>query len=118
MKLKIYFLVTALLLVVHMMEEWLTRFQNVFPFMLWLGQQFQNKSSAIFFTFMLMVWLLLLISFIFLLEKRKLILWMLSVFSVIYIFELHHPIRALLSGHYYPGAITGLLFPLWVSFSG
>lgn len=110
-KLKLYFLVTALLIVAHMLEEWHTGFHDVFPFMLWLGQQFQSKSGAAFFIFMLMSWLLLLVSLVFLSEKRKWILWMLSIFSFVYIFELHHPVRALLSGQYYPGTITGLLFP-------
>lgn len=110
-KLKVYFLVTTLLLVAHMLEEWLTGFHNVFPFMLWLGQQFQTKSGTAFFIFMLMSWLSLLIFLVFLSEKRKWILWMLSIFSFVYIFELHHPVLALLSGHYYPGAVTGLLFP-------
>ena len=110
-KLKLYFLLTAALLVAHMLEEWLSGFPNVFPFMIWLGQQFQSKSEAAFFIFMLMSWLALLVSLVFLSEKKKLILWMLSIFSIVYIFELHHPVLAVLSGHYYPGAITGLLFP-------
>ena len=111
-KLKLYFLATALLLVAHMLEEWFSGFHDVFPFMLWLGQQFQTKSGAVFFIFMLMSWLSLLASLVFLSEKRKWILWMLSVFSIIYVFELHHPVHALLLGRYYPGAITGLLFPI------
>lgn len=110
-KLKLYFLLTALLLVTHMLEEWFSGFPTIFPFMIWLGQQFQTKSDAAFFIFMLMSWLALLVSLVFLSEKKKLILWMLSTFSIVYIFELHHPVLAVLSGHYYPGAITGLLFP-------
>ena len=110
-KLRTYFLVTSLLLVAHMLEEWFSGFPDVFPFMIWLGQQFQSTSGAAFFIFMLMSWLLLLVSLVFLSEKKKWILWMLSIFSIIYLFELHHPVRALLLGHYYPGAVTGLLFP-------
>ena len=110
-KLKIYFLITALLLVTHMLEEWFTGFHNVFPFMLWMGRQFESTQSAVFFTLMLMAWLSLLVSLVFMSEKRTWILRMLSIFSIIYIFELHHPILALLSGKYYPGTMTGLLFP-------
>jgi Protein of unknown function with HXXEE motif len=109
-KLKMHFLLTAFLLVAHICEEWFTGFHDVSPFMLWMGRQFTTTQSAIFFTFMMMVWLALVISLVFLSERRVWIYRMLSIFSFLYIFELHHPIHALLLGRYYPGAITGLLF--------
>lgn len=107
---KIY-LISLFLIIGHMLEEWLTGFHNIFPFVLSLANYFKTPQAAVFGTFMLMSWLLLFVV-LGMISGRKWTLIILSLFSVIYVFELHHPIRAIILGKYYPGAVTGIAFPI------
>lgn len=70
-----------------------------------------SAPQAAFLLFQIMIWLLLVISFL-LITKEK---WRLRVMVIpgsIYIFELHHFWEALISGGYYPGVITAIAFPI------
>jgi len=77
------------------------------------GNLFSGLSThgATFITFQIMLWLLLIISLLLLLGER----WqfrVLAIAGVIYLYELHHVIKAASVGGYYPGLITSLAFPI------
>ena len=67
--------------------------------------------QATFLLFQIMIWLLLVISF-FLIQNKKWQLRLMVIPGLIYIFELHHIWKALFSWAYYPGAITATAFPV------
>jgi len=48
----------------------------------------------------------------YLILNRKYLLELLTFLGLVFIFELHHLIKAVISLSYYPGMITGLLFPI------
>lgn len=111
-KLKIIFLISIPLFVVHGVEEYFTGFYNVDAWDQSIFQPFMSLSvhQAMFATFQIMFWLLLAVSFLLVVGGR----WqfrLLAVLGIIYVFELHHVFKALLVGGYYPGLITALAFP-------
>lgn len=113
-KLKSIFGLSIPVFIAHGIEEFMTHFydkdawdQAIF------GNLFGNLPThgATFITFQIMLWLLLIISFLLLLGEK----WQLRVLAiagVIYIYELHHVIKAVSVGGYYPGLITALIFPV------
>jgi len=112
-KLRNIFGLSILLFIAHGIEEFLTHFyetdawdQAIF------GSLFGNLSThgATFVTFQVMFWLLLTISFLLLMGEK----WqfrILAIAGLIYIYELHHIIKAVSEWGYYPGLITALAFP-------
>jgi hypothetical protein len=112
-RLKSIFALSIPFFIAHGIEEILTGFYVVDAWDAYLFQPFAQLSlhGVMFVTFQLMFWLLLVISFVLLLSEQ----WrfrMLAVIGIVYIFELHHPIKALLAGGYYPGLVTSLAFPV------
>lgn len=102
------------LFVAHGIEECLTGFYDVDSWDRFLFGPLAGLSAhgVMFLTFQIMMWLLLIVSFLLLLGPR----WqfrMLAVVGIIYVFELHHPVKALIAGSYYPGLATSLLFPIF-----
>ena len=112
-KLKYIFGFSALLFIAHGIEEMLTGFYEVDAWdrALFEPLAFLSTHGAMFATFQVMLWLMLIVSFVLLLNERMR-LYALSLIGIVYLFELHHPIKALLVGGYYPGLITSLLFPI------
>ena len=113
-RLKKIFALSIPLFIAHGVEEFVTHFYDTDA---WdqaiFGNLFGNLSThgATFITFQIMLWLLLTISFLLLLGEK----WqfrVLAIAGVIYIYELHHIIKAVLIGGYYPGLITALAFPI------
>ncbi len=113
-KLKIIFALSIPLFIAHGIEEFVTHFYDTDA---WdqaiFGNLFGNLSThgATFITFQIMLWLLLIISFLLLLGEK----WqfrILAIAGVIYIYELHHIIKAVSVGGYYPGLVTALVFPV------
>ena len=112
-KLKHIFGLSIPLFIVHGIDEFVTNFnttdvldQRMF------GIFFGDLSShdIMFVTFQIMFSLLLIISFLFLLGEK----WqfrILAIAGVVYVFELHHIIKAISAWAYYPGLITALIFP-------
>lgn len=95
------------LFISHGTEEYLTGFYHTDPFSLFVFSYFKDLPSlqATFFLFQIMIALLLIISFLLLLgDKWRLRL--LFVFGSVFIFELHHLIKAILVSGYYPGLYT------------
>lgn len=105
------------LFIVHGVEEFVTHFsdidahdQAIFGILSGL-----SNHGATFVTFQVMLWLLLLISFLLLLGPK----WQFSVLAlvgVIYLYELHHIYKAIMIWGYYPGLITSLAFPVFAFF--
>jgi hypothetical protein len=116
-RLKAIFALSIPLFIAHGIEEIMTGFYSVDAWDVYLFQPFAQLSlhGVMFVTFQLMFWLLLVVSLVLLSGER----WrfrMLGIIGVVYIFELHHIIKAVLAGGYYPGLITSLLFPIFAYF--
>jgi hypothetical protein len=116
-KLKTLFQISVALFVAHGIEEYFTGFYNLDAFDEWLFSllPFASIHQAMFATFQIMFWLLLVISFLLLIGKK----WqfrLLALLGIVQIFELHHVIKAVLALSYYPGLITALGFPVLAYF--
>ncbi len=112
-KLKSIFGLSILLFIAHGLEEIYTGFYNLDHWDEWIFGllPFTSTHQAMFVTFQVMLWLAL-IAFLFSLYGERMRFYLLGFVGVIYIFELHHPVKALLAGGYYPGLITSLVFPV------
>lgn len=112
-RLKTIFALSIPLFIVHGTEEFITRFYDTDSWDQFLFGPLAAMSThqAMFVTFQVMVWLLLIVSFFLILDER----WrlrMLAILGLVYVFELHHSIKAVLAWSYYPGLITSLGFPI------
>ncbi len=113
-RIKLFFGLSIPLFIAHGVEEFATRFYDTDA---WgqaiFGDLFSNLSTpgATFVTFQIMLWLLLIVSAL-LLTGEKWRFRMLAVVGLVYIFELHHIIKAVMLSGYYPGLITSLGFPI------
>ncbi|MEK7530855.1 MAG: HXXEE domain-containing protein [Patescibacteria group bacterium] len=112
-RLKTIFALSIPLFIAHGVEEILTGFYNLDAWDEWIFGllPFASIHEAMFVTFQAMLWLLLIVAFILLLGERQRF-YMLALLGVIFVFELHHPIKALIAGGYYPGLVTSLAFPI------
>lgn len=112
-KLKTIFLVSIPLFIAHGLEEYFTNFYNIDPISKFVFGYFEKMSiyQATFLLFHIMFWLLLIISYL-LITNEKWQLRLMIIPGLIYIFELHHIIKYLITWNYYPGLITALLFPV------
>lgn len=112
-RLKNIFTLSIVLFLAHGIEEYLTGFYNLDQWDEWIFGllPFTTTHEAMFATFQVMFWLLLIVSAV-LLANEKWRLRALGLVGIIYILELHHIVKALLAGGYYPGLITSLLFPV------
>jgi|SRR3989338_5857871 len=112
-KLKIIFGLSIPLFILHGIEEFRTGFYSnnelyQFVFGPFLGMSWHQVMFA---TFQVMFWLLLVVSFLLVASER----WrfrMMVVLGLVYIVELHHIWKAVISWSYYPGLITALAFPV------
>lgn len=112
-RLKLIFGLSILFFIAHGIEEYLMGFYNLDQWDEWIFGllPFVSIHQAMFATFQVMFWLGLIAVFISLISGRAR-LYLLAFVGIIYIFELHHPLKALLAGGYYPGLITSLAFPI------
>lgn len=112
-KLKTIFGISIFFFVIHGIEEFVTHFydidshdQAIFGLLNGL-----SNHGATFVVFQIMFWLLLIVSFLLLLGEK----WqfrILAISGVVYVYELHHIIKAIQTGGYYPGLYTALAFPI------
>lgn len=111
-KLQHIFLLSIPVFISHGIEEYVTRFYDTDNFSRFVFSYSETMSplQASFFTFQIMVWLLLILGAI-LITRQKWQLYVMLIPGLVYIFELHHLLKALISLSYYPGVITGALFP-------
>lgn len=112
-KLQLIFLLSIPVSIVHGIEEYITGFYQTDNFTRLFFSYSENMTAtqASFVTFQIMIWLLLIISAI-LITKPKWHFYIMVNPGLVYIFELHHIIKAAMIGSYYPGLITALLFPV------
>jgi len=114
-KLKILSILSILIILIHWIEEYATKFSlyNLNSFAKFFYQYFDNVSTseAIFITTQALLWIFLIVAFLLKLPY-KLTKWIIYILSLILIFELHHILYSLVLWKYYPGLITGLLFPI------
>ncbi len=112
-RLKTIFAVSIPVFIMHGIEEFKMHFYDIDSHS---GAIFGTLSSlsnhgATFVTFQIMLWLLLIVSLLLLVGGR----WQFYTFSIIglvYVYELHHVIKAISVGGYYPGLYTSLAFPV------
>jgi len=107
------FLLSIVLFIAHGIEEYFTGFYNVDTFFKFVFQFFETMSvfQATFLLFQIMVWILLIVSYL-LIFKKDWILVLLTILGLVFIFELHHLIKAVMLWEYYPGSIVAIFFPI------
>lgn len=112
-KLKSIFLLSIPLSIIHGIEEYITGFYATdnFSKLFFSYSNNMNSIQSSFITFQVMIWLILIISAI-LITKPKWQLYIMLIPGLIYIFELHHLVKAIIVFSYYPGALTAFLFPI------
>ena len=110
-RLTIIFLSSLLLIYAHAIEEVLTGFQYNDSFVVFGAKYIGTTPEIFYWLFHIAFWVSLPTLF-FLLHKKRLGLPLISVFGIIYFVELHHVIKGVFAGHYYPGMITALFYPV------
>ncbi len=106
------FLISIPLFIAHGLEEYLTKFYDVYPLLnfTWTRSIFQSIPQATFLTFQLMWWVLLLVVYL-LLRRDRGTMYLMTFVGFIYIYEITHIVSALVVQGYTPGLTTGLAFP-------
>jgi len=112
-RLKTIFALSIPLFIAHGIEEIMTGMYDVDNQVHFLFSPLANFSSqgATFVVFQVMLWLLLIVSFLLLLGPK----WqfrLLAVVGLLYLYEFSHILGAISVGGYYPGLWTALLFPV------
>lgn len=110
-KLRNLFYLSIALIYFHAMEEILTGFPSSDSFMI-IGGKTLGTTPEIFYWVLHTIWLLGVPLIFMLTRKSKLLLYLMALFGIVFIFEFHHLIKALLRANYYPGIITALLYPV------
>lgn len=108
-KFKTLILLSAIIFGLHATEEYVTGFYQTDSWSRFVFQLFEPMTSlqAAFLMFQIMVGVTLIVSY-FLLKGGKAILIPATFLGGIFVFELHHLIKAIEIQGYYPGIITAL----------
>ncbi len=109
-KLKNILILTMLLVAAHAIEENIAGFYAKDLFIQYPSVYFNSIPQTFYWTSHIMWWLMILIGF-FLILGGKWTLRILTLFGSVYFFELHHVIKGILAGQYYPGMLTGAIYP-------
>ena len=112
-KLKNIFLLSIALFIAHGTEEIWNGFYNIDSHSKFLFNALNllPTPQATFTLFQIMLWLLLIVSYLLILGPK----WQLRLMVIpglIFIYELHHLYKAISVGGYYPGLITAI--PLYI----
>lgn len=110
-KLKFLFLLTLFLVAAHGIEEVLTGFLYKDPFISYFSGLFNTKGEVFYWAFHIMWWLMLVVGYLFILGGRWALI-PLTLFGIVYIFEVHHLMKAFEIGDYYPGMISAFFYPI------
>lgn len=111
-KLKQIFLLSLLLVYAHGVEEIMSGFQYSDLFMVYGANLFSTTTEVFYWTSHLIWWISLPVLFL-LLRKSRSGLSLMSLYGLVFFIELHHPIKGLLIGSYYPGMVTALFYPVF-----
>jgi hypothetical protein len=101
------------LFIAHGAEELMTGFYNMdshVKFMFGFVESLTPLHAA-FLVFQIMLWLMLIVSYL-LLRGEKWQLRLMAIPGLVMVYELHHIYKAIVVGGYYPGLITALFFPI------
>ena len=101
------------LFIIHGLEEWYTRIYETDSHVKFFFDPLANMSvaQATFIVFQISLWIILAISFFLTWNDR----WqkrMMVILGFVFIYEIQHPISALMVQGYYPGLYSSLLFPI------
>ncbi|MDQ3075790.1 MAG: HXXEE domain-containing protein [bacterium] len=113
-KLKNIFLLSTFLLILHGLEEIFTGFYKNDSHVAFIFGKLATLPTmqALFILFQIMLWLMLVISYLFLLGPK----WHLRLMFIpglVFVYELHHLYQALSVGGYYPGLLTAI--PIYIT---
>lgn len=111
-KLKRIFLISLILIYAHGIEEIIGGFQYFDSFMVY-GANLFNTTPEIFYWVSHLVWWVSLPILFLLFSKNRLGLPLMTLYGIVFFIELHHPIKGILVGSYYPGMITALFYPIF-----
>ena len=116
-KLRKLFLISVPLFILHGVEEYLTRFYDVYPLLnfKWTENIFHSIPQATFLTMQIMWWLLLLVAYV-LLRRDRGTLYLMTFMGLVYLYEITHILSAIIMQGYTPGFTTALLFPFLAFF--
>ena len=105
------FLLSIVLFIVHGIEELATGFYNVdWSFLLVFGKLGGNLS-VIFIIYQLILYILLWLAYT-LVARGKWVRVLSSIVGSVMLLELQHLYEVVVTGKYYPGAYTAVLFPI------
>lgn len=110
-KLKRIFLISLILIYAHGIEEIIGGFQYFDSFIVY-GANLFNTTPEIFYWVSHLVWWVSLPILFLLFHKNRLGLLLMALYGLVFFIELHHPIKGLLIGSYYPGMVTALFYPV------
>ena len=109
-KIQNLFLIATVLFIAHGLEEYFTGFYKVDSLFHFAFKYYENMdiSQATFLVFQIMLWVLLVISYLFI-HKRQWTLSLLIIPVLVCLAEIHHLVKAAIRMAYYPGSITALI---------
>lgn len=110
-RLKKLFIISLLLIYAHGIEEVITGFQYNDSFMIFFADYFNTTPELFYWISHLIWWISLPLLFI-LFKPHRLGLPLMILFSIVFVVEIHHVIKGLVSGSYYPGMVTALVYPV------
>lgn len=112
-KLKQLFLLSIPLFVAHGLEEMLTGLYNIDSHVAFMFGWLANLPTmqALFILFQVMLWLVLIVGYL-LLRGPKWQLRLMFVVGFVFVYELHHLYKVVVTGGYYPGLLTAI--PLYI----
>lgn len=110
-KLKNIFILSIILFVAHGVEEFFTGFYNVDKSFLLTVGKLSNNLPLVFIFYQIILWLILLLAYFFL-RKNKWVFPIPITLIILMILELQHLYETLITGKYYPGTYTAVIFPL------
>ncbi len=110
-RLKILFLISIPVFFAHSIEEYYNNMYNVDSTFRYVYSVFQSMSiyQTSFIQLSVMIWLILIISFL-LIYSNKWHLRFMLLLGIIYVLELHHIVKAIVILDYYPGVVTSSMF--------
>ncbi|HEY4526823.1 MAG TPA: HXXEE domain-containing protein [Candidatus Paceibacterota bacterium] len=110
-RLKTIFLISLLIIYIHGFEEIIGGFQHVDTFMMFGANLFSISTEIFYWSSHLIWWLAIPLLYLIFKNKPKILL-LLGLYGLVFVVELHHVVKAVQLGSYYPGAITALFYPI------
>ncbi len=105
-KIILYLALGAMLL--HTIEEYVTRLYGVDPFIVSVSQHFSINAIGIYLAIQALV-LALIVFLIWLVRQNKFNKPLTFIFGILFVFELIHPYDSIREWNYYPGLYSGML---------